>query len=54
MKKATPRQRVYDELYPSIIEKQKLIDVAERSVYQLMEQYTESDDGKPRSYCSTK
>ena len=35
--KATPRQRVYNEIYPSIIEKQKIIDVAERSrsVYQL-------------------
>ena len=54
--KATPRQRVYNEIYPSIIEKQKIIDVAERSrsVYQLIEQYTESADGKPRSYRSTK
>ena len=35
--KATPRQRLYNEIYPSIIEKQKIIDVAERSVYQLIE-----------------
>ena len=52
--KAMPRQRVYDEIYLSIIEKQKVIDVAERSVYQLMEQYTENGDIKPKSYCSTK
>ena len=52
--KATPRQHIYNEIYPSIIEKQKIIDVAERSVYQLMEQYTESRDGKPKSYCATK
>ena len=31
--KATSRQRVYNELYLSIIEKQKIIGVAERSVY---------------------
>ena len=52
--KATPRQRVYNEIYPSILEKQKIIDVAERSVYQLMEQYTENGDRKPKSSCSTK
>ena len=38
--KATPRQRIYNAIYPSITEKQKIIDVAERSVHQLMEQYT--------------
>ena len=52
--KAMPRQCVYNQIYPSIIEKQKIIDVAERSVYQLMEQYTENGDRKPKSYCSTK
>ena len=31
--KATPRQHVYNEIYLSIIEKQKIIGVAERSVY---------------------
>ena len=52
--KATPRQRLYNEIYPSIIEKQKNIDVAERSVYQLIEQYNEASDGEPRSYRATK
>ena len=31
--KATPRQRTYNEIYPSIIEKRKIIDISERSVY---------------------
>ena len=52
--KATPRQRLYNEIYLSVIEKQIIIDVAERSVYQLIEQYNEADDGAPRSYCATK
>ena len=46
LEKATPRQRVYNEIYPSIIEKQKIIDVHERSTYQLLEQYTENDSGE--------
>ena len=52
--KATLRQRTYNEIYPSIIEKQKIIDISERSVYQLIEQYNETDEGKPRSYRATK
>ena len=52
--KATPRQLIYNEIYPSIIQKQNIIDVAERSLYQLMEQCTESGDGKPNSYRGTK
>ena len=32
--KATPQQCIYNNIYPSIIEKQKIIDVAERSVFQ--------------------
>ena len=46
--KATPRQRIYNEIYPSVIEKQKIIDVAERSTYQLIEQYSETSDGNPK------
>ena len=52
--KAMPRQRIYNEIYPLIIEKQIIIDVAERFVHQLMEQDTENGDGKPKSYSSTK
>ena len=52
--KATPKQRLYNEIYPSITEKQKIIDIAERSVFQLIEQYNEAGDGEPRSYRATK
>ena len=52
--KAIPRQRLYNEIYPSIIEKQKIINVAERSVYQLIAQYNEAGDGEPRSYRASK
>ena len=36
--KAAEKQIVYNEIYPPIIEKQKVIDPCERSVYQLLEQ----------------
>ena len=36
------------------IEKQKIIDVAERSVYQLIEQYSKTSDGNLKSYHTTK
>ena len=52
--KAMPRHRIYNEIYPSIIEKQKIIDVPERFVYQLIEQYSETNDEEPRSYRATK
>ena len=32
------KQLVYNEIYPPIIEKQKIIDPCERSVFQLLEQ----------------
>ena len=40
---AIPEQKVYDEIYAPIIEKQKTIDPSERSVYQLLEQYVEGE-----------
>ena len=52
--KATPRKRLCNEINPAIIGKQKIIDVTERSVYQLIEQYNEAGDGEPRSYHGTK
>ena len=42
---ASAKQRVYNEIYPSIIEKQTVIDPCERSVYQLLEQYSETEKG---------
>ena len=52
--KATEKQLVYNEIYPPIIEKQKIIDPYERSVYQLLEQYSSTEKGNPRSYRGTK
>ena len=39
----------YNEIYPPIIEKQKVIDPCERSTYQLLEQFVMSEKG-PSSY----
>ena len=36
-----------------MIDKHKIIDVSERSVYQLMEQYSETDKGISRAYRCT-
>ena len=35
------KKTVYNEIYPPIIKKQKIIDPCERSVFQLLEQYVE-------------
>ena len=39
------RQVVYNEIYCPIVEKQKTIDACERSVFQLMDNYSESANG---------
>ena len=46
---ATERQIVYNEIYCPIVEKQKTIDACERSVYQLLDNYSKSENG-PCSY----
>ena len=51
---ATENQITYNEIYPPHIEKQKIIDPCERSIYQLLEQYSTTDKGKPKSYKATK
>ena len=38
-KNATKRHYVYNEIYPPIIEKQRIIDPCERSAFQLIEQF---------------
>ena len=53
-KNATQNQIAYNEIYPLIIEKQKIIDPCERSIYQLLEQYSTTGEGKQRSYRATK
>ena len=42
LKNAAKRQLVYNEIYPPIIEKKKIIDPCERSLFQLLEQYKEA------------
>ena len=40
---ATEKMMAYNEIYPPIIEKHKIIDPCERSVFQLLEQYKEGE-----------
>ena len=53
-KMRTENQITYNEIYPPIIEKQKIIDPCERSISQLLEQYSTTDKVKPKSYKATK
>ena len=45
----TEKQIVYNEIYPPIIEKQKTIDANEKSIYQLLDNLREGQNG-PLSY----
>ena len=49
----TPKQKVYNEICPPIIEKQKVIDIYGKSAYQLLEHY-ELINNKVKSYTPTK
>ena len=51
-KNVTEREYAYNEIYPSIIEKQKTIDPCERSVFHLLEQFVRGEKG-PKSYRAT-
>ena len=51
-KNATEKQFAYNEIYPPIIEKQKIIDPCERSVFRLLEQFAKGEHG-PRAYRAT-
>ena len=49
------KQFLYNEILPPIIEKQKVLDANERSVYQLLELFDETAENKPKSYrCTAK
>ena len=51
---ATARQLMYNEIFPPIIEKNKILDPNERSLFQLLEMFLK-DGAKPRSYrCTAK
>ena len=52
IKKTSKIELAYNEICPPIIEKQKIIDPCERSVFQLLEQYIDGENG-PKSYRST-
>ena len=49
-KAVTKKQLVYNEIYSTIIEKKKIIDPCERSVFQLLEQYKENGSDNPVAY----
>ena len=53
-KNATENEIICNEIYLPIIEKQKNIDPCKRSVYQLIEQYSATEKGSPRTYKATK
>ena len=47
---ATPRQIMYNEMFPPIVDKKKLLEPNERSIFQLLELYTEGNKEKAKSY----
>ena len=47
-KRSNAKHVLYNEVFPPIIEKHKIIDPSKRSVYHLLEQYSETDKGIPR------
>ena len=51
-KNVTDREFAYNEIYPPIIEKQRIIDPCERSVFQLLEQFVRGENA-PKAYRST-
>ena len=54
-KNATRKQYMYNEIFPPIIEKQKILDANEWSLFQLLELFDKTNDGKPKSYrCTAK
>ena len=53
-KNASKRQYMYNEIFPPIIEKQKILDANEWSLFQLLELFDKTND-KPKSYrCTAK
>ena len=54
-KNATRKQYICNEIFPPIIEKQKILDANERSLFQLLELFNKTNDGKLKSYrCTAK
>ena len=53
LKNATDREYAYNEIYPPIIEKQRIIDPCERSAFQLIEQFIMGKNNLPKANRST-
>ena len=52
-KNATEKEFACNEIYPPIIEKQRIIDPCERSVFQLLGQFVRGKKNVPKAYRST-
>ena len=50
---ASQRQLTYNEIFPPIIEKKKIMEANERSLFQLLELFSKNQKDKPRSYVCT-
>ena len=48
-----PQKIVYNKIYPPIVEKQRIIDPCERSVFQFLEQQVEGSNNNPPAYSAT-
>ena len=44
---------MYNEIIPPIIEKQKILEANERSVYQLLDLFSKTNKDRPKSYRCT-
>ena len=51
-KNANKKQLLYNEIFPPVIEKQKILEVYEHSAYQLLELFDKTKE-KPKSYRCT-
>ena len=52
-KNASQRQLTYNEIFPPVIEKKKIMEANERSLFQLLELFSKNEQGKPHSYVCT-
>ena len=50
---ASTRQLTYNEIFPPIIKKKKIMEANERSLFQLLELFSKNEQDKPRSYVCT-
>ena len=48
--KASPKQLMYNEVFPPVVEKKKVLEPNERSIFQLFELYSETLNNNPKSY----